>query len=30
VRWAGPALNAEGNDIAIEELEVAVERLERG
>ena len=30
VRWAGPALNAEGTDIAIEELELAVERLERG
>jgi phage tail-like protein len=30
VRWAGPALNAEGNDVAIEEFELAVERLERG
>jgi phage tail-like protein len=30
VRWAGPALDAEGNDVAIEELELAVERLERG
>ena len=26
----GPALNAEGTDVAIEELELAVERLERG
>jgi phage tail-like protein len=30
VRWAGPALNAEGTDVAIEEFELAVERLERG
>jgi phage tail-like protein len=29
VRWEGPALNAEGNDVAIEALELAVERLER-
>lgn len=29
VRWAGPALSSEGTDIAIEELELAVERLER-
>lgn len=29
VRWEGPALNAEGNDVAIETLELAVERLER-
>lgn len=29
LRWEGPALNAEGNDVAIEALELAVERLER-
>jgi phage tail-like protein len=29
VRWEGPALNAEGTDVAIETLELAVERLER-
>ena len=28
-RWEGPALNAEGTDVAIEVLELAVERLER-
>jgi phage tail-like protein len=28
-RWEGPALNAEGNDVAIETLELAVERVER-
>jgi phage tail-like protein len=28
-RWEGPALNAEGTDVAIEALELAVERLER-
>jgi phage tail-like protein len=28
-RWEGPALNAEGTDVAIETLELAVERLER-
>jgi phage tail-like protein len=29
LRWEGPALNAESNDVAIEALELAVERLER-
>lgn len=29
-RWEGPSLNAEGTDVAIEVLELAVERLERG
>jgi len=28
-RWEGPALNSEGTDVAIETLELAVERLER-
>jgi phage tail-like protein len=28
-RWEGPALTSEGTDIAIETLELAVERLER-
>jgi phage tail-like protein len=28
-RWEGPALNSEGSDVAIETLELAVERLER-
>ena len=27
-KWAGPAFNAKNNDIAIEELEIAVEGLE--
>jgi phage tail-like protein len=27
-KWVGPTLNAKGNDIAIEELELAHERLE--
>jgi len=29
-KWDGPALNAKGNDIAIETLVLAVERLTRG
>ena len=29
-RMTGPALNSEGTDVAIEEFELAVERLERG
>jgi phage tail-like protein len=29
VKWTGPALNAEGNDVAIETLELAHEGLER-
>jgi phage tail-like protein len=29
VKWTGPSLNAKGNDIAIETLELAHERLER-
>jgi phage tail-like protein len=28
-RWEGPALNSEGTDVAIETLELAVERMER-
>jgi phage tail-like protein len=28
-KWTGPSLNAEGNDIAIESLEIAHEGLER-
>jgi phage tail-like protein len=28
-KWEGPALSAEGTDVAIETLELAVERLER-
>jgi phage tail-like protein len=28
-RWEGPTLNSEGTDVAIETLELAVERLER-
>jgi phage tail-like protein len=28
-KWEGPALNSEGTDVAIETLELAVERLER-
>jgi phage tail-like protein len=27
-KWAGPALNAKNNEIAIEEMEICVERLE--
>jgi phage tail-like protein len=27
-KWAGPAMNAKNNDVAIEELEIAVEGLE--
>jgi phage tail-like protein len=27
-KWAGPAFNAKGNDIAIEEMDLAVEHLE--
>lgn len=27
-KWAGPSLNARANDVAIETLEIAVERLE--
>ena len=30
VAWTGPALNSEQNDVAIESLELAHERLERG
>src|SRR4051794_35425779 len=29
-RMTGPALNSEGSEVAIEEFELAVERLERG
>ena len=27
-KWAGPAFNAKGNDVAIEEMELAIEKLE--
>jgi phage tail-like protein len=29
-KWDGPDFSAKGNDVAIETLEIAVERLERG
>ena len=28
-KWEGPALNASGNDVAVETIELAVERIER-
>ena len=30
IKWDGPNLNAKGNDVAIESLELCCERIERG